>query len=511
MEQHQQPLAVTLGGDQRRAVGERCPGAVGEQRIGLGQNLAADGDIVRHRHAGERAFARESGELLRLFPAQAAAQDAAAAAQLHRHQVVVGGAGEVRTGKAHQHAAIVDPFVELLARLSDIADIGEDQHRQMLIEEALHRFGRRHALGEADIGERIERARQVIAGADQRLRAVGGRTGHDADGAPAPALVEQLHGARRALCGDLQPRHVVADFDRQIDHRLGFLRVGSKRERRLAERQTFKIDGIHKAGVGAAGLRAQHFHRQRASRVVGGSERMRDGKTARDHGERMAADDVLQARDEFAALAEIDAVGEPDDLDVRCGCEEALDQGQRLGALDGIGLRLELFDLHAGGAGDLQGNIARGFRQRQHGDAAVVGLGPRHQLVGGAQAGVPGGRRAPAVIEHDQQRCPSARRGERRVPQRPCCSDDDQRGKRQPQQDKPPRRARRGFLLGRDLEQQPGRREVDAARARRHQPQQPPQDRQADQAEQHQRLCEAERQRTEQGADHATLPGCAGV
>ena len=172
-------------------------------------------------------FAREAGELLRLFPAQAAAQDAAAAAQLHRHQVVVGSAGEMRPGKAHQHAAIVDPFVEPLARLRDIADIGEDQHRQMLVEEALHRFGRRHAFGEPNIGERIERARKVIGRADQRLRSVGRRAGHDADGAPAPALVEQLHRARRALAGNLQPRHVVADLDRQIDHRLGFRCVGS--------------------------------------------------------------------------------------------------------------------------------------------------------------------------------------------------------------------------------------------------------------------------------------------
>jgi hypothetical protein len=146
----------------------------------------------------------------------------------------------------------------------------------------------------------------------------------------------------------------------------------------------------------------------------------------------MAADDALQAGDEFAALAEIDAVGEPDDLDVRRGCQETLEQGQRLGALDRIGLRLELFDLHAGGAGDLQRQIARGFRQRQHGDAAIVGIGAREQFVGGAQAGVPGGRRAPAVVEHDQERRPSVRCGERRVPQRSGGRDDDQRRQRQP-------------------------------------------------------------------------------
>ena len=103
--------------------------------FGLGQHLAGDGDVGRDRHAVERALARESGELLRLVPAQAAAEDAAAAAQLHRHQIVVG-AGKMRAGKAHQHAAIVDPFVEPVARLGDIADIGKNQHRQMLVEEA---------------------------------------------------------------------------------------------------------------------------------------------------------------------------------------------------------------------------------------------------------------------------------------------------------------------------------------------------------------------------------------
>ena len=86
--------------------------------------------------------------------------------------------------------------------------------------------GRRDALGEPDIGERVERARQIIGRAEQRLRAVGGGAGDDADGAAAPALVEQLHGAGRALAGDFQPRDVVADFDRQIDGGVGFARVG---------------------------------------------------------------------------------------------------------------------------------------------------------------------------------------------------------------------------------------------------------------------------------------------
>ena len=237
----------------------------------------------------------KAGKLLRLFPTQAAAQNAAAAAQFYRHQVVVFGAGEMRTGKAHQHAAVIDPFVQPLARLGDIADIGEDQHRQMLIEERFTASAGAMPSARRTSANGLSARDEIIGRADQRLRAVGGRPGHDADRAPAPALVEQLHRAGRTLAGDLQPRHVVADFDRQIDHRLGFRASALERERRLAERQTLEVDGIHQAGIGAAGLRAQHLHGQRAGRVVGGGERVRAGQAARDHGERMAADDALQS------------------------------------------------------------------------------------------------------------------------------------------------------------------------------------------------------------------------
>ncbi len=158
-------------------------------------------------------------------------------------------AGEMRAGKAHQDAAILDPFVEPLARRADIADVGEEQHRQLLVEEASDGFSRRNAFGEPHIGERIERALQVIARADQRLRAVGGRARNDADGAAAPALVEQLHGAGRAFAGDLEPRHVVADLDRQVDHRLGLALGAAESKARLAERQSFEVDGVNRAAL----------------------------------------------------------------------------------------------------------------------------------------------------------------------------------------------------------------------------------------------------------------------
>ena len=160
---------------------------------------------------------------------------------LHRNEVVVAG-GEPRAGEAHQHAAVLDPLGQPLARLGDIADVGEDHHRQPLVDELVDRLRRRAALGEPHIGERIERARQVIGRGQQRLRGVGGRAGHDADRAAAPALVEQLHRAGGALGGDVEARDVVADLDRQRQRGFGLGVVRAERERRFAERQALEVE-----------------------------------------------------------------------------------------------------------------------------------------------------------------------------------------------------------------------------------------------------------------------------
>src|SRR5436309_1904318 len=115
MKQHDQPLAASLSGHQRGAVGERGPGALGQRGIGLGQHLAAHADVARHHHAEERALAREGVELLRLLPRQAAAENTPAASEFHRHKIVVGGR-EMRAGKAHQHATVVEPAHEAIER-----------------------------------------------------------------------------------------------------------------------------------------------------------------------------------------------------------------------------------------------------------------------------------------------------------------------------------------------------------------------------------------------------------
>ena len=184
--------------------------------------------------------------------------------------------GEPRAGEAHQHAAVLDPGGEPVARLArDVADVGQHDHRHVLLDEAAHRLGGRRDVGEPHVGERIERAGEIIGRGEQRLRGVGGRAGDHADGAAAPALVEQLHGAGRTLGRNFEPRDVVPDLDRQVDLGVGLALALLEGEARLAERQALQIERADDAVLAAAGGGAQHLHRERAGGVVGGGERMR--------------------------------------------------------------------------------------------------------------------------------------------------------------------------------------------------------------------------------------------
>jgi hypothetical protein len=214
----------------------------------------------------------------------------------------------MRPGETHQHAAIVDPFVEAVERIGNVADVGKDQHRQMTVQEARDRLRRREAFGEADIGKWIKCASEVIGGADERLRTVGCRARHHANGSPAPSLVKQLDGACRTLPCDLEPCHVVSYFHRQVDHSVGLTLAGLETERRLAKRETFEIDRIHRADIARTGLRAQHLHGQCTGRIVRCGERVRYGQATLDNSQRTIADDALEPLDESGSLAEVGAV-----------------------------------------------------------------------------------------------------------------------------------------------------------------------------------------------------------
>src|ERR1700759_1852570 len=113
-----------LAGDERRAVLERRPALGREPGIGPGELLPAHGDVLGHRQARKRTVGGERGEVLRLLPGERAAERTAAAAQSDRYEIVVA-LREPRTGKAHQHAALVHPGREAVADLRrQRADVG---------------------------------------------------------------------------------------------------------------------------------------------------------------------------------------------------------------------------------------------------------------------------------------------------------------------------------------------------------------------------------------------------
>jgi len=162
MEQDHHSLAAMLAGDERRAVFERSPALGREHGIGFGEHLPADGDVLGDRKAGERTVGGEGGQMLRLLPSETAAEAAPTTPQFHRHQIVVG-LRQARAGKTHQHAALFDPGGQTLADLRrQRADIGEHDHRQLLVEELRDRLLRGDAaIAQPYVGERSERAGEI--------------------------------------------------------------------------------------------------------------------------------------------------------------------------------------------------------------------------------------------------------------------------------------------------------------------------------------------------------------
>ncbi len=252
--------------------------------------------------------------------------------------------------------------------------------------------------------------------------------------------------------------------------------------------------------VSAAAVEARNtFTLERACGIVGCGQRVGAGDAAVDDGDRAVVEGLRQRLDEIVAAAEIGAVGQPHQIDVVHGGEELGNRRQRFRAIDRVRLRLHLVQANARRARGFERNVARAFRQRNERHGAAIVLGAGDDVVGGAHAGVPGGGSRPAVVDHDCDRAARGRRRKRRMPQRAGGGDDHQRGEREPHQGEPPRRAGGRFLFGRDFEQQPRRRKIDAARPRRDQAQQPPQHRQRQQADQHERFGKADGQ----SGDHA--------
>src|SRR5262249_2797696 len=157
----------------------------------------------------------------------------------------------------------------------------------------------------------------------------------------------------------------------------------------------------------------------------------------------------------------------PDEFDLGRGGEETPERRQRIRALDRVRLRLDLLDPHARRRRRLEGNVPRRLREQDQRDAALIRFRACDQILGGAHAPVPSACRRETVVDQERERRLGGRGRNRRIPQRTGGRDDHERRQRQTQQREPPWRALRRLLPGRDVEEEPRRRERDAARLRR--------------------------------------------
>ena len=170
MEQHDPAVAPARRGDEGRAVGEPRPDLRIRGDGGIGEDLAVDLHVIGDGEAAERACRLEGRERLRRAPGERPAKLPSAAAKRDGKQLIAT-LLEARTGEANQHAAGLEPALELLLGAGDeLADIGENDGRDLVLDQLVHAhrdigFGRRH-----HIGVRRKRALHIIEWREERLR-----------------------------------------------------------------------------------------------------------------------------------------------------------------------------------------------------------------------------------------------------------------------------------------------------------------------------------------------------
>ena len=245
-----------------------------------------------------------------------AAERAAAAPQRGRRQIV-GGGGEPRAGEADEHAAVLDEF----DRARRAPARRRRSYRRAPAPPAFRRAARRsgslalsrHSRTSANgASARVE----IVGRRQQRLRDIGAGARGDRHAPALPALVEQRHGAGRALVGDgdaRRPRCAIRSADRIS--RVG-RRCAAEIERRLADRQALGVERAQQALVPRAvrrrAARAPASAPARLSTPVRPERRVLSVSTLT----RCVPGERGEFAREGAGAAELEAVGDPDDFGV---------------------------------------------------------------------------------------------------------------------------------------------------------------------------------------------------
>ena len=133
-------------------------------------------------------------------------------------QQIVAALLEPRSGEANEHAALLHPLGDALVHVvGEHADVGQHEDGDVALHDGVDGRGQVRALALGDLGEGGQRALDIVERGEQRLRLLAGFARIEADAVPLRARIEQMHGARRALAGDLDAGDLVSELERQIE------------------------------------------------------------------------------------------------------------------------------------------------------------------------------------------------------------------------------------------------------------------------------------------------------
>jgi len=272
-----------------------------------------------------------------------------------------------------------------------------------------------------------------------------------------------LHSTCGAFAGYFKPRNVVAQLDRKVECRFGLAVLRPKSVVASPIGDPFWSSARTIPAAMPPSVRST-FTVIFAAAFSAATRAERGWVAAFKNRQRPIPDGFAQALEKLRSPAGIDAIGQPGDLAVAGYFEETLDRGEGFYPLDRIGFWRELAQRHARRAARHDRDVTRGLGQWNEGHAAPVAVGIRNQFVRGLDPGIPAIGSTPAVVEQNHERRAGAGQPGLRIPDRP-------RGRRMMRAAASRRKAVShhgvrdgGLFLWRDIEQQPCRRKLDAAR-----------------------------------------------
>ncbi len=479
VEQDDPALALLDAGDERRAVGERGPGAALELERGLSQDLALHFDVGGRLEAGEGAGPGEGRERLRLFPGECAAQSARARlAQPHRQQIVAARC-EARPRKTHQHAALLDPFRQLRTLFAGhLSDIGEDEHGDAMIKVLADRGGAR-------FGRIFEGPFQIVGRREQRLAAL--IAGDNADRATARAFIEERDGAGAGAAVDRQPLDIVAQAAGRFDAGFGFGVAGGEGKGRCGDETPAFAERLDVAAEGEARGGADQARREAV--CVEFRREQRESRRGAIVEKNLRLAEADKRGDDIGGAGVADSVGKPDDaaLPAAHHRRQARQHGVAI-AVEGLGFERHRAGEGVGGIFLTDVEVGGGGGRENHGQIGAAGVldEAAHFLAPFVPA--MGGR--PAIVDDQNERAVAAAERLRRIHQRLGQRENDQRRSDDAQDQQPERRLVRRLFLGLEAGKEAQAEKPQPPRGRRRHPQQPPDDRQRRQRDQRERRAE---------------------